>query len=515
MAANSVSLGEGGLNTQLDIEEVIDDIGLDEDEIQWRKNYLDFTPADEERLVEMQDLIHEHADRIANEFYDQLTEYGETQQVIGRSQKSVEQLKQTQTDYLKTLVGGEYEVSYFENRARIGKIHDLLDMPMKLYLGQFGVYFQLLMPLLFGRLEQQVLDRLRDELDDSAFDSGHSGRKIEEEFEEIIETNLADVLSLLRIITLDMQVVVDSYIQSYSNELSEKTRQQRELMDRIESDLEEPITALSESAQEIAEGTAEVSEVVTTQTGSMERTAEDVVNLSNVIENIASTAQRVSQKSLESEKLATTGEESATDALAAMEDLDLAVNAVSSDIQGLDRRLDEVSEITEVIDDIAEQTNLLALNASIEAARAGKAGEGFAVVADEIKALANQSRSNASNIEQTISEVQDESEETVEGLQKAQDRFEEGARHVEETMECLNEIVEAAQATASGIQEVSGGAEEQAITTSELSRDIDDLVEDLKAVTHQFEEIAAANEQQTIEIEDLVSTANQLTLGAE
>ncbi|MCM1155172.1 MAG: methyl-accepting chemotaxis protein [Roseburia sp.] len=69
------------------------------------------------------------------------------------------------------------------------------------------------------------------------------------------------------------------------------------------------------------------------------------------------------------------------------------------------RSIDQVNELTGAILEIAAKTNLLALNAAIEAARAGEAGKGFAVVAEEIRSLTDNSKQNASAIQEVSNKV--------------------------------------------------------------------------------------------------------------
>ncbi|MFI5492302.1 methyl-accepting chemotaxis protein [Actinoplanes sp. NPDC051859] len=71
----------------------------------------------------------------------------------------------------------------------------------------------------------------------------------------------------------------------------------------------------------------------------------------------------------------------------------------------LHESLRKVDEVAKFIGGIARQTNLLSLNATIEAVRAGEAGQGFVVVANEVKNLAGTTAESTQTISTTLGEL--------------------------------------------------------------------------------------------------------------
>lgn len=168
----SYYFGTCGLNDQVDVNSLLDDIGLDRREIEWRKDFISFDREDVERLSRYEPVFEEHAEGVAEMFYNNITTYAETTEVMGRSLKGIETLKKTQGAYLVTMAGGEDGSDYFRDRARIGKLHDIFDMPMKQSIGQYGVYNDLLAPIIIDRIQDQVSRGIDEATGSFALDGG-------------------------------------------------------------------------------------------------------------------------------------------------------------------------------------------------------------------------------------------------------------------------------------------------------------------------------------------------------
>jgi PAS domain S-box-containing protein len=207
-----------------------------------------------------------------------------------------------------------------------------------------------------------------------------------------------------------------------------------------------------------------------------QRQADEITNTSSAVEEMAASMSQVSRNAEASAEAARRaletaehGDRAVTDTSEAMSRIDSAVQQTSEKMRLLGLRSSEISEIIDLINDIAAQTNLLALNAAIEAAHAGEAGLGFSVVAEEIRKLAERSARATRDVGNLIKTIQKETSEALTAMDVGMKEVKGGSQLAGQASRALQDISAAVRQSSELIEEISAASEEQARVTSNLA----------------------------------------------
>ncbi len=175
------------------------------------------------------------------------------------------------------------------------------------------------------------------------------------------------------------------------------------------------------------------------QTSSVDltNTAEEVNALS---EEITATISQINRGASNQSELATRG-----------------IDEVKNMAEIVAASLTDIKKALGVIEDVAEQTNILAINAAIEAARAGEYGRGFAVVSDNVQRLAEETKTNATDIGKLAEEI---TTNLGGGVVKLQETLQEFTAQSDDFSASCEEVVAATEEQAAGMYQMASAAQE-------------------------------------------------------
>lgn len=194
--------------------------------------------------------------------------------------------------------------------------------------------------------------------------------------------------------------------------------------DNLIENLKDSSSVVHSSIREILEGTQATADSVQEQTRM-------TAMIKDAIDETAENARVMVKAAVDSTKVVEQNLEEINHIREKADMIGRTNSHVADSMQELQKKAEEVQEITQVIFSVSSQTNLLALNASIESARAGEAGRGFSVVADEIRNLSEETRLSTEKISGIVMELNVNAQNAAEVVQTSIDAMNEQNRMVE------------------------------------------------------------------------------------
>jgi methyl-accepting chemotaxis protein len=310
---------------------------------------------------------------------------------------------------------------------------------------------------------------------------------------EETSSSMEEMLVSLRGIADNVEVLYQSAEQSGSSivQMAATNDVVAENVQAMAGSVEETTSAIEEMSFSIRE----VATNIAALSSSTEETSLSIKRMDSSIGQVETNANETARLSEQVSEDAQSGVESLQKTLTGIDRIKETSRTAAGVIESLGKRISDIGNILNVIDDVAEQTNLLALNAAIIAAQAGEHGKGFAVVAEEIKDLAERTGASTKEIADLIRSIQEESRNAVAVMNQGVRNVEEGVQLGRDAEGALWKINDSAQKATQMVKAIARATVEQARGSRQVTTAIQRISETVSMISKASNEQAKGSDQ--------------------
>ncbi|MFJ8524223.1 methyl-accepting chemotaxis protein [Bacillus cereus] len=266
----------------------------------------------------------------------------------------------------------------------------------------------------------------------------------------------------------------------------------------------------SSISNEVVQTVLEVKTKIEGQVTSIQESSSSMEEITTGVQTVAESSAVVAEVAVTTTERINIGSEVINHSILQMNSVHDVVEETSKVINKLVTRTQKIDTALAAITNIAEQTNLLALNAAIEAARAGENGKGFAVVATEVRDLAEQSKESAKEVNHLIKSIQKDTQDTVNVMQKGQQKAVEGKEAAYKANQTFLSIMRDIDKITGQIQEVSAATEEMSAGTEEVNASLSLVSETATDVKKGTLQTVNSIQSQAVSIEQISIQSNKM-----
>ena len=322
-----------------------------------------------------------------------------------------------------------------------------------------------------------------------------------------------DLTAQVEITTQDELRELGNSFNMMTTQIGQLIKDTQEAVDSVSKHskaLESSSIQSAQSAESVATATAEITKGTIEQTNEAEKTARQMTVLAEEIEVAATKFKDVELISDHTRDLSIRSKSIMEDLIRKANETNQITATINTDISELNKRSEEIREVTDLISNIAEQTNLLALNAAIEAARAHELGSGFAVVADEVTKLANRTDTAAQAINALLKGIQDKAVNSSANVAKAHSIVLEQLNVVSQTQTTFDEIIKGMDLIVNRIADVNNHVRKINEVKDETTQSVLNISAISEEAAASSEQVAASVQEQAAIAEHVREMANEL-----
>lgn len=290
---------------------------------------------------------------------------------------------------------------------------------------------------------------------------------------------------------IELKLNLEDEIGRMGDAINHMVRVQRQVLHQIHR----TGVQVTSSSTELAATAKQQKVTMLAQLDSTNKVIMAVESITSLSDELVQTMEEVAAMSAETADFASHGQSDLSRMQIVTQHMEEASTAISSRLEAINEKTENISSVVTTITKVAEQTNLLSLNAAIEAEKAGEYGHGFNVVAREIRRLADQAAVATLDIERMMKEMQS----AVSAGVMEMDKFIEGVRHSAEDVGKisvqLNRIIEQVRVLSPNFYNVKQAMIEQSTKAKEINTEMADLGDGMQQTSDSLQESFLAIEQ--------------------
>lgn len=396
---------------------------VDDIEVSGRiKERLTFMGIGQETLNDLKAVTHllePHIETVVDHFYERITSVEHLKAIIVHY-STVDRLRVTMRQYVLQLIQANIDHTYIEARKTIGAVHSQISLTAEHFISAHHLLIQSMTAILMEALYHKP-DRM-----------------------------MKAVSALQKLAAFDQQLIVEVYMEDTL----------KSFLFRVSDSLND--TTQLDTSRELIEEMRHMN----AESASVSSATEEV-NAS--IHEVAQNAVRVAEETETAVRSAEQSKAIVNRTLLDIHQVGDVYHQVVGQVHDLNKEIDHIHHIVEVIQQVADQTNLLALNASIEAARAGEHGKGFSVVAQEVRKLAEHTKQQTHDITTNIQKLQTVAKDVTGQMDRAEHVIQESVGSAKVADGALNKIVSSMQTINQSTSHIAAMSEEQTSAVDEIA----------------------------------------------